>query len=116
MSLRLYLDHHVPSAVAEGLRRRGIDVLTCTEDGTTRWGDERLLARATELDRILYSQDDDLLEIAHRWMAEGREFAGLAYAHQHRITLGEAVRDLELLALAGSPEDLRNHVEFLPYS
>ena len=116
MSLSLYLDHHVPEAIADGLRRRGIDVLTCREDGTATLDDEPLLEHATRLGRILFSQDEDLLEIAHRWIREGRSFAGLAYAHQRRISIGGAIDDLELLSKAGSPEDLRDRVEFLPFS
>lgn len=33
MSLRLYMDANVPRAIAEGLRLRGVDVLTAQEDG-----------------------------------------------------------------------------------
>ena len=49
MSLALYMDHHVKSAITDGLRRRGVDILTAGEDGTTQLDDERLLRRATEL-------------------------------------------------------------------
>ena len=31
--LSVYMDHHVPAAITEGLRSRGIDVLTAFEDG-----------------------------------------------------------------------------------
>ena len=33
------MDHHVPLAVTEGLRLRGVDVLTCYEDGTSELDD-----------------------------------------------------------------------------
>ena len=29
------MDQHVPLAITEGLRARGVDVLTCYEDGTS---------------------------------------------------------------------------------
>lgn len=29
MALALYMDHHVPRAITDGLRLRGVDVLTC---------------------------------------------------------------------------------------
>lgn len=64
MSVALYMDHHVRRAVTEGLRRRGVDVLTAREDGRATAKDEKLLARATALDRVLFSQDDDLLAIS----------------------------------------------------
>ena len=58
------MDHHVPLAVTEGLRLRGVDVLTCHEDGTSDLDDAPLLERATELGRVLFSQDADLLVVA----------------------------------------------------
>lgn len=114
MSLRLYMDHHVPSAITRGLRRRGIDVLTADEDQTAQWDDERLLRRATELDRIMFTQDDDFLAIGHQWQQSGREFAGLVYAHQLRVTIGQAVRDLEVIAHAMSTDEMKNRIEFVP--
>ncbi len=108
------MDHHVSAAITEGLRKRGVDVITAHEDGAARLDDDRLLSRATEPDRVLFSQDQDLLVIAHRRMAAGVEFAGLIYAHQLNITVGRAVRDLELLATLLDADDLRNHIEFIP--
>ncbi len=34
--------------------------------------------------------------------------------HQLRITVGQAIRDLELLATVYEPEDMENRVEYLP--
>ena len=49
MPFAVYMDVHVPLAITEGLRRRGIDVLTSQEDETTEEDDEFLLERATAL-------------------------------------------------------------------
>jgi hypothetical protein len=116
VTLQLYLDHHVPSAITAGLRRRGVDVVTALEDGAAMFDDDALLARATALNRVLFSQDQDLLAIAHQWLLAGRAFAGVVYAHQLAISIGQAVRDLELLAKALDPADMHNKVEYLPYS
>ena len=43
MPQRLYMDVHIPAAITEGLRRRGIDVLTSQDDGTREAADEVLL-------------------------------------------------------------------------
>lgn len=57
MSIRLYHDEHVRSAVTEGLRKRGVDVLTAQEDGAEGTPDPALLDRATALvARSLYSR------------------------------------------------------------
>lgn len=61
MSVRLYVDEHVPRAVVAGLRLRDVDVLTAQEDGRTGCSDPDLLDRATDLGRPLFTQDDDLL-------------------------------------------------------
>ncbi len=108
------MDHHVPSSVTEGLRRKGIDVLTAYEDDNAETDDEILLMRSTALGRVLYSQDEDLLVIAHGWLQRGRAFSGLIYAHQLNITVGRAVRDLELMANVFEPQDMIDRIEFIP--
>jgi len=45
----LYLDVHVPAAIAAELRRRGVDVLTAQEDGATELEDDDLLIRASSI-------------------------------------------------------------------
>ena len=114
MTLRLYMDHHVPAAITEGLRSRGIDVLTALEDGTEEFEDSPLLERAGELGRVLFTQDTDLLAVANQWNQHGREFVGLFFGHQLQLTVGQAVRDLELAAKVLEPQDVRNLVEYLP--
>ena len=108
------MDHHVPSAITRGLRRCGVDVLTAEEDGAADWDDELLLERATRLGRTIFTQDDDLLVIGHQWQGAGREFAGIVYAHQLGITIGQAIRDLELIAKIMTVDELKNRIEFLP--
>jgi predicted nuclease of predicted toxin-antitoxin system len=82
MPLAFYLDQHVPATIARALRLRGVEVLTAYEDRSDQLEDEQLLLRATALRRILFTQDEDLLALAHRYQAEGRPFAGVVYAHQ----------------------------------
>jgi predicted nuclease of predicted toxin-antitoxin system len=59
------MDHHVHAAITEGPGRRGVDVITAHEDGAAEFEDERLLQRATQLGRVLFSQDKDLLILTH---------------------------------------------------
>lgn len=110
----LYLDAHVPRAIALGLRLRKVDVLIAQEDGTDTLPDDKLLDRATELQRVLFTFDDDLLAEATKRQREDKAFSGLIYAHPLRISIGQCIRDLELIAKAGEAENLRNRVEFLP--
>jgi predicted nuclease of predicted toxin-antitoxin system len=116
MSVPLYLDHHVKAAITDGLRRRGVDALTCAEDGTQHSTDDQILERARQLGRAVFTQDDDFLVLADDWLSKGRDFAGVIYAHQLGITIGQAIRDLELIAKVMEPVDMKNRIEFLPYS
>jgi hypothetical protein len=46
VSLFLYMDENVPIAITEGLRIRGVDVLTVQEDGLTSFPDPVVFDRA----------------------------------------------------------------------
>jgi predicted nuclease of predicted toxin-antitoxin system len=115
VTLRLYMDHHVPTAITEALRQRGVDVLTAEEDDTATLADDPLLDRATALGRFLFSQDRDLLVIAHRRQQAGPEFGGIIYGHQLGISISQAVRDLELAGKVLDPDDMRKRIDYLPY-
>lgn len=114
MSVKLYFDVHVRAAVTDGLRLRGVDVLTAQEDGASRMDDPDLLNRAGDLGRVVFTQDQDFLAEAHRRQASGEPFIGVIYAHQLHVTVGQCVNDLELLANVYEPEDMANNVEYLP--
>jgi hypothetical protein len=114
MTVALYMDVHVHRTITAGLRLRGVDVLTAQEDGRHKLPDDLLLDRATELQRVLFSQDEDLLDEAAGRQRDGIPFAGVVYAHQLRVPIGVCVRDLELIAKAATPEDCANRVEYLP--
>lgn len=107
MNVKFYMDVHVPRAVTTALRLRGIDVLTAQVDGSETLADDVLLLRATELGRVLVSQDDDLLREGRRMQRAGLEFAGVIYTHQ-------VVEDLSLIGLAMTTEEWTSRVEHLP--
>ena len=108
------MDVHVRRAVTEEPRLRGVDVLTAQADNAARLPDPELLDRATALDRVLFSQDDDLLTEAVSRQRANVSFVGVIYAHQLRITVGQCVDDLALLAEVGEPVDFVNQVTYLP--
>lgn len=114
MPLALYMDHHVPRAITLGLRLRGVDVMTSWENGSHELSDPDILDRATELHRVLFTQDDDLLGEATKRQKEARAFAGVVYAHQLRVSIGMCVQDLEFISKVGEPKDLKNQILFLP--
>jgi predicted nuclease of predicted toxin-antitoxin system len=71
--ISFYMDQHIPRAITEGLRLRGVDVVTAYEDGASRMEDAELMDRATEIRRVLFTQDDDLL--AEAALTQLRQFS-----------------------------------------
>jgi predicted nuclease of predicted toxin-antitoxin system len=114
MTIKIYMDVHVRLAVTEGLRLREVDVLTAQADGAAQLSDPELLDRATTLERVLFTQDEDLLREAARRQRSGETFAGVIYARQLKITIGQCINNLELIAKVAEPEDFVNWVEYLP--
>src|SRR5258708_35856982 len=108
------MDQHVPKAISVGLRLRGVDVLTAYEDSAAELSDPHLLDRAQQLQRVLFTQDDDLLREASRRQQDRNSFPGIIYAHQLHVSIGTCVHDLELIAKIGAPADLINQIQFLP--
>lgn len=114
MSINLYMDENVPLPVTEGLRRRDVDVLRVQDDSRKGTPDNIVLDRAAELQRVVFTQDEDFLAIANGRQQEGVNFAGVIYAHQQSVTVGDCIRDLEIIAKVNEPEDLANCVQYLP--
>lgn len=114
MSLSLYMDVHVPRAITRTLAAAGVSVITAQEDGCSEMPDPELLERAGSLGRVLFTRDDDLLAEATRKQRAATPFAGVIFAHQMRVNIGQCVHDLHLLAECLSPEEMFSQVVHLP--
>ncbi len=108
------MDVHAPVAITEGLRRRGVDVLTAQDDSSDRSEDPVLLDRAMALGRVLFRQDEDFLVEGSRRQRVREPFDGIIYSHQLRVTIGQCVEDWELIAKVYEPSEMANRVEHLP--
>ena len=115
MAIALYMDVHVPQSITEQLRRRDIDVLTAFEDATTELPDDQLLVRVSELQHVLFTQDIRFRVLAETWQIKGKQFSGLIYGHQLGGTIGQFVKDLELIAKASEPDEWSNVVEYIHF-
>lgn len=109
------MDVHIPQAITNQLRRRGVDVLTASDDEAQELRDDQLLARVAQLDRVIFTQDIRFRVLAETWQIEGRPFSGLIYGHQLGGTIGQFVKDLELIAKVSELDDWKNAVEYIPY-
>jgi predicted nuclease of predicted toxin-antitoxin system len=107
--IRFHLDEHIDRGVADGLRRRGIDVTTTAEAGLLGADDADHIAFALAQGRVIVSNDPDFLRAHH----EGVRHAGIAYCHQQSRSVGEVVRALELIWDVLEPEEMHNRVEFI---
>ena len=103
------LDEHAPHAVANGLKRTGIDATTTHEVGLTGASDAEHLAFALATSRVVFTQDDDFLSM----VAEGSEHAGIAFCRHGGKSIGELIQALTLIWEVLDAGEMKNHVEFL---
>jgi len=108
-AIRLYLDENLNPRIAEQLRMRGVDAVSARDLGVL--GDEDIdhLKRATDMDRVLVTTDQDFLRLA----AQGIEFAGVIFGIQENHSLGDWVNSLELICFVYEPDEMTNHVEYI---
>src|SRR5262249_47706045 len=92
-TIRFHLDENTTGAVADGLRRLGIDVTTTSEAALLGAADEDQLAYARGEGRMLLTHDKDLL----RLHAAGVPHAGIAYCRKYAMAIGEIVQGLVLI-------------------
>ena len=107
-AIRFYTDEHVPRAVADGLRRRGVDVLTCQEARMLSANDKDHLQRAAAERRVIFTQDADFL----RLHTKGAAHHGIVYAPQ-QTSVGRVVQGLMLIHDALAVDEMAGRVEFL---
>ena len=111
--IRLYADENVDDRIIRGLRQRGLDIVTVVEAGLAGRSDPEQLSHATLDGRVLLTSDQDFLQLHLRWMGEGKEHAGIIYYSQFHVSLGACIWGVKLIADLLSPEEMRNHLEFI---
>ncbi len=93
--IRYYLDTHIPKAVAEQLRSRGVDVLRCEEVEMAEADDTEHLEYATAHERTLVSHDADFRDLHSLWIGEGLSHAGIMiFNRRFQGNIGKLVREL----------------------
>jgi hypothetical protein len=89
-TIRFHLDETCRTALATGLRLRGIDVTTTPDVGLLGAMDPVQLAHAHSQGRVLFTHDADFVAL-HQG---GAQHSGIVYCHQYRHPLGEVIRRL----------------------
>lgn len=108
-AISLYLDENLSPRIAEQLRKRHIDIVTTQELGLRGETDENHLANATKMGRVFVTGDTDLLRLA----SQGIEHAGIVFGIQEANSIGDWVKALELICFIYTPDDMKNHVEYI---
>jgi predicted nuclease of predicted toxin-antitoxin system len=107
--IKFHLDENLNAAIADALRRDGIEVTTTPEVGLIGASDEVQIEFAISQYRVIVTHDDDFVAI-HR---SGVQHTGIVYCNQNLRSIGEIVRFLILIWEVLTPEDMRNQLEFI---
>jgi predicted nuclease of predicted toxin-antitoxin system len=108
-AIRFYFDQHIWASVCQGLRGKGIDVVTAQEAGRCGVSDPDQLAFATSDERVMVTFDTDYLAL-HR---TGVPHAGIAWCQEQKYGIGQLIRALLLVHGVLDRDSMRNHVEYL---
>ena len=109
MPLALLCDEHIDYDIIAGLAQQGIDAVSAQQMGLDATDDAVILVEARQLDRVIYTGDDDYL----RFNNAGVPHSGIFYHHPLKYSIGGAIRAVELACQVLTPEEMRNRVEFL---
>ena len=107
--IKFHLDENVRNAVAQGLRRRGIDVTTTPEQSLIGVSDEAQLIFAVSEGRVIFTQDTDFL----RMNQANSNHCGIIYSHQGNKSVGKIIKGLILIWELLEPSDMSGKVEFI---
>ena len=107
--IRFHLDEHIDPAIADALRRQGIDVTTTVEVGLRTKTDKAQWAFVRLERRVMVSHDPDFL----RFAGETTNHPGIAFCHMGMRSVGEIIDSLILIYEVLMPEQMEGRVEYL---
>jgi hypothetical protein len=108
-ALRFYLDENLQVAIAEQLKRRGIEAFTVRDLGALGSEDTHHLIRATEMNCVLCTFDTDYVQLANSDV----EHAGIIIGQPEKHWIGQWVKGLSLYHTIYTAEEMRNRLEYL---
>ncbi len=111
----IYVDADLTPRIVAALRQRGYECRSALEDGCGAATDEHILARATELNMVLLTNNDrDFSLLAQQWAKEGRPHAGILITEQYRNQqLGEFLRRLLRFLDTVTADEMRDAIRYL---
>ena len=113
--VRLYVDEDAEEhAVVQGLRARGVDLLTTSEARRVGATDAGQLAFAVELRRTLYSFNvGDFARLHRACLQQTSRHFGIVVMPDQRCSVGEKIRRLAAFVSNRTAEEMIDRMEFL---
>jgi len=106
--LKIYVDESVNIAIVEGLQRRGINAFSTKDLGKLGLTDEEQLKTAIQTQAIIFTNNADFIKIALN-----KNHSGIIYVHQQKLTIGERIKRLKLIAETKTLQEMANQIIFL---
>jgi predicted nuclease of predicted toxin-antitoxin system len=108
-TIKFHLNEHCDPAIADGLRRQGIDVTTTSEMALLGAADEKQIAYAVATGRVIFTNDSDYLRLS----ASGTPHPGIACCHQQTRSIGAVVDALVLIWETYDSDEIVGRVEYI---
>jgi predicted nuclease of predicted toxin-antitoxin system len=106
--LRIYVDESVNVAVTEGLKRRGVTAFSAKDLGKLGITDEEQLETAIQNKAAIFTHDADFLRIA-----VDKNHLGIIYVHKQKLSVGDCIKKLKVIAETTIPQEMQNRIIFL---
>ncbi|GAX36421.1 DUF5615 family PIN-like protein [Nodularia sp. NIES-3585] len=107
--IKFHLDENVSNAIANGLRKRDIDVTTTSEQGLISVSDQVQLEFYFSQGRVIFTQDTDFLRLDQ----SNINHLGIVYCPQQTKSIGQIIQGLVLIWELLEPEEMLGHIEYL---
>lgn len=107
--IRFHLDEHIDPAIADALRRHGIDVTTTIQAGLRTMNDDAQLAFIRAGHRVMVSSDTDFL----RFAGSNSDHPGIVFVSSSSGSIGDVIKGLVLIYEVLLPDEMAGHIEFL---
>lgn len=108
--MRIYADENIERSIIDGLRRRGVEVVSAREMGYLGNSDEFHFKKASEIGAVILTHDTDFLRMA---IGRKTKHRGIIFSNQKTISIGQCIRGVELIVNTLTCREMANHIEFL---
>lgn len=114
-AVRLFVDEDAGEhAVMDGLRARGIDVLTTIEANRCGAEDSDQLTFATQYGRTIYTFNvGDFARLHAEYLRQGIDHCGIIVVPDQRYSIGEKIRRVAAFISSVTSEEMVNRMEYL---